>query len=42
METHSSIIAWEIPWIEKPGRLQSTELQRVGRDWVTNTSLQLA
>ena len=26
----SSILAWEIPWMEEPGRLQSTELQRVG------------
>ena len=29
METHSSIIAWKIPWTEEPGRLQSTGLQRV-------------
>ena len=28
--THSSILAWRIPWTEKPGRLQSTGLQRVG------------
>ena len=27
--THSSILAWEIPWTEKPGRLQSMGLQRV-------------
>ena len=27
MATHPSILAWEIPWAEKPGRLQSTELQ---------------
>ena len=27
MATHSSVLAWEIPWIEEPGRLQSTELQ---------------
>ena len=32
MVTHSSIPAWRIPWMEKPGRLQSTELQRVGHD----------
>ena len=32
MATHSSILAWRIPWIEEPGRLQSMELQRVGRD----------
>ena len=30
METHSRILAWEIPWTEGPGRLQSTGLQRVG------------
>ena len=27
---HSSILAWNIPWIEEPGRLQSTGSQRVG------------
>ena len=32
MATHSSILAWRIPWMEKPGRLQSTGLQRVGHD----------
>ena len=32
MVTHSSILAWRIPWTEKPGRLQSTGLQRVGHD----------
>ena len=30
MATHSSTLAWKIPWTEEPGRLQSTELQRVG------------
>ena len=30
--THSSILAWEIPWIEEPGRLQSMGSQRVGYD----------
>ena len=30
MATHSSILAWEIPWTEEPGRLQSKGLQRVG------------
>ena len=34
MVTHSSILAWRIPWTEKPGRLQSTGLQRVGHDWL--------
>ena len=37
MATHSSILAWRIPWIEEPGGLQSTGLQRVRHDWVTNT-----
>ena len=32
MPTHSSILAWEIPWTEEPGGLQSTGLQRVGRN----------
>ena len=35
MATHSSILAWEIPWIEKPGRLQSMGSQRVGYDFAT-------
>ena len=30
--THSSILAWRIPWTEEPGRLQSIGLQRVGHD----------
>ena len=32
MATHSSILAWEIPWIEEPDRLQSMGSQRVGHD----------
>ena len=36
MATHSSILAWRIPWMEEPGRLQSTVLQRVGHDWATS------
>ena len=32
METHPSILAWEIPWTEEPGGLQSMELQRIGPD----------
>ena len=32
--THSSTLAWEIPWTEEPGRLQSMELQRVKHDLV--------
>ena len=34
-ETHSSILAWEIPWTEEPGGLQSRELQRVGHGLAT-------
>ena len=32
MATHSSILAWEIPWTEEPGRLQSTGSQRIRKD----------
>ena len=35
MVTHSSILAWEIPWTEEPGRQQSMGLQRVGHNWST-------
>ena len=35
MTTHSSILAWEIPWTEQPGWLQSIGLQRVGHYWAT-------
>ena len=38
MVTHSSILAWRIPWMEDPGRLQSVGLQRVRLDWATNTT----
>ena len=38
MATHSSIPAWEIPWIEESGRLQSMGSQRVGHDLVTKTT----
>ena len=34
--THSSILAWRIPWTEEPGKLQSTGLQRVRHDWATS------
>ena len=40
MATHSSILAWKIPWAEKPGGLQSMGLQRVGQDW-THTHIQI-
>ena len=39
MATHSSTLAWKIPWTEEPGRLQSMGLQRVGHDWVTSFHL---
>ena len=32
MATHSSILAWKMPWMEEPGRLQSMGLQRVGHN----------
>ena len=34
--THSSILAWRIPWMEEPGGLQSTGSQRVRHDWATS------
>ena len=39
MATHSSILAWEIPWTEETGGLQSMGLQRVGHNLATNTTL---
>ena len=36
MVTHSSILAWRIPWTKKPSRLQFTGSQRVGHNWVTS------
>ena len=41
MATHSSILSWRIPRMEKPGRLQFTGSQRVGQDWVTSLHLNL-
>ena len=35
MTTHSSFLAWRIPWTEEPGGLQFTGLQRVGHDLTT-------
>ena len=35
MATHSSILAWQIPWTEKPGGLQSMGLQKVGHNLVS-------
>ena len=37
MATHSSILAWRIPWTEEPIRLQFMGSQRVGHDWATHT-----
>ena len=37
MAPHSSTLAWNIPWMEEPGRLQSMGSLRVGHDWVPNT-----
>ena len=42
MGTHSSTLAWKILWTEEPGGLQSTGLQRVGHEWVTNTFTSLS
>ena len=42
MATHSSILAWRIPWTEEPGGLQSKGSQRVGHDWATEPSLSLS
>ena len=37
--THSSTLAWKIPWMEEPSRLQSMGLLRVRHDWATSLSL---
>ena len=37
--THSSVLAWRIPWTEEPGRLQSMGLQRVRHDLATKPPL---
>ena len=37
--THSNILAWKIPWMEEPGRLQSMGSQRVGHSWATSLSV---
>ena len=39
MATHSSTLAWQIPWTKEPGRLQSIGSLRVGHDWVPSVSL---
>ena len=38
MAPHSSTLAWKIPWMEEPGRLQSMGLLRVGHNLVTSLS----
>ena len=40
MATHSSTLAWKIPWTEEPGGLQSVGSQRVRQDWVTKQQQQ--
>ena len=42
MATHSSILAWKIPWMEEPGRLQSMGSQRVRHSWATSLSFFLS
>ena len=39
MAPHSSTLAWKIPWMEGPSRLQSMGSRRVGYDWATSLSL---
>ena len=39
MLTHSSTLAWKIPWMEEPGGLPSMGSLRVGHDWTTSLSL---
>ena len=41
MATHSSTLAWRIPWTKEAGGLQSMESQRVGHNWATSLSLSL-
>ena len=42
MATHSSILAWRIPWTKEPGRLQSMRSQRGGHDWATSMHTHVA
>ena len=42
MATHSSILAWRIPWTEEPGGLQSMRSQRDGHDWAINTHTEVS
>ena len=38
MATHSSTLAWKIPWTEEPGRLRSMGSEKVGHGWATSLS----
>ena len=40
-ETHSSVLAWKIPWTEEPGRLQYKGSQKVRHDWATKHTFSL-
>ena len=42
MASHSSTLAWQIPWTEEPGGLQSMGLRRVGHDWATSLHFSLS
>ena len=42
MAPHSNTLAWKIPWMEEPGRLQSMGSLRVGHDWATSLSFSLS
>ena len=42
MATHSSILAWRIPWTEEPGGLQSVESQESGYDWSDLAHMQIS
>ena len=42
MATHSSTLAWRIPWMEEPGGLKSMGSQRVGHDWATSLFFSLS
>ena len=42
MATHSSTLAWKIPWMERPGRLQSMRSLRVGHDWALHFHFSLS
>ena len=42
MATHSSILAWRIPWTGEPGGLHSMEFQRVEHDWTKRLTLSVS